>query len=148
MLINEAIAARWSGDHQFGPAGASLSMTIRRSRSTYTGTWQGTPLGPLTHVVPPVALIHLAHATLAGRLHNFRTNDPVYTCLNGRALDIFMAPQAFPDDYVVHWRGQGARCPTGTWLYPQEPRMPALRLAITALDPVITLHGTFPLPHP
>src|SRR5437763_5010282 len=27
------IAARWSGDHQFGPAGASLSMTIRRSRS-------------------------------------------------------------------------------------------------------------------
>src|SRR5439155_8240516 len=58
------------------------------------------------------------------------------------------APQEFPDDYVVYWRGQGAHCPSGTWLYPQEPRMPALRLAITALDPVITLHGTFPLPHP
>src|SRR5438477_577886 len=85
------------------------------------------------HLAPPVALTHLAHAALSGRLHHFRTNDPAYTCLNGQALDVVRAPQEFPDDYVVYRRGQGARCPTGTWLYPQEPRMPALRLAITAL---------------
>ena len=65
------IAARWSGDHQYGPAGAALTLTLHHARYTYTGTWQGRPLGPLTHVVPPGALTHLAHTPLAGQLHHF-----------------------------------------------------------------------------
>jgi len=132
------IATRWTGDRRYAPATAALTIDVRPARYTYRGTWQGAPVGPLTRI--PANDAALAGATLAGRLRAFRTDDPAYTCLNGRALDVYTA-HAFPGDYVAHSAARGTTCPAGTWLFPQQLALTSVRPASGAPGTTVTLRG-------
>lgn len=79
----------------------------------YTATWQGT-----THTltnVPNQTVEGFSDATLVGQVTNFQTDNPTYSCLNGRALNVWTAPAEFPGRYVVHNGLQGSQCVYGTW---------------------------------
>jgi hypothetical protein len=132
------MVASWSGDRQYRPAAALLTIPIRRAPYTYTGTWHGTPVGP------GGAAVHLSHATLVGQLRAYQTADPTYTCLNGQGINVYTAPRQFPGDYVVPTPGRGVRCPAGTWLFSQKPTVSPVRPQVGAPGTMVLVRGSFP----
>jgi hypothetical protein len=96
---------------------------------TYRATWAGSQEKPmpaesvdLTLIANTGPLGRLPDATPQGIVTDFQTADPVYVCLNGAPLDVWLAPQEFPKVYVV----QGG-CPgvsPGTWTFPQSGSTP------------------------
>ena len=140
------ITARWSGDSHYAPAAATLTVGVRSPSYTYSGTWQGRRVGPLTHVVPSVA--RLTGARLAGQLSRFQTADPAYACLRGKTLSLYSGSHEFSDDDVAQAQGHGAHCSSGTWLLPQAPTALPRRLVIETAGATLTLHGSFPASRP
>ncbi len=129
------------------PVSASL-VRGGRAAYTYSGTWRGRRVAPLTHVAPVVDVARLRDAAPAGRLANFNTHDPAYTCLNGRAIDVYAAPRHYPDDYAAYTPGQSGGCRTGVWLFPQ-PAIITTRQTITAQSHApVRIQGLFPAPRP
>lgn len=106
---------------------------------SYHGTYNGRVID-LAHVIN-VSVEDLPDATLVGHLTNFQTNNPYYHCLNGETLNVWVAPNEFPNDYVVHNGDEGPQCVYGTWLFPQpNPRFTGLLGSRYAtLDHVINL---------
>jgi expansin (peptidoglycan-binding protein) len=93
---------------------AAGSWVLQR---TYTGSWSGTTTPLSWHT--GVTVEGYADAKVVGQAANFQTNDPTYSCLNGKAINVFTAPKEFPGLYVVHDGLQGSMCVYGTWTFPQ-----------------------------
>jgi len=85
------------------------------STYSYTGTWLGSSY-QLTHVTN-VTVEGLPDAFVVGTITDFQTSDPSYSCLDGLAINVFLAPQEFPGEYVVHDGLQGSMCAYGTWTF-------------------------------
>jgi len=95
----------------------------------YSGSWNGRTYG-LTLVpnlevesAPGANLITYQNTSTCGglcgspvRLQNFQTNDPNVTCMNGAAINVWMAQNEFPGKHVVHV-APGTTCIGfgGTW---------------------------------
>jgi len=142
------MTARWSGDRRYGPVTTTRTIVVGAASSIDTGTWHGVGIGPLTRVLPAVAVERLPDATLAGQLSRFHTTNRTSACLNQQTLPVFTAPREFPGDDVVYVKGQGARCPAGTWLFPQGVVLAATRPLVAAADALFVLRGAFPGPRP
>ncbi len=97
-----AIAAHWSGDRHYRSADATLTIAVSRAAYSDSGTWQGRRVGPLTRVAPAVNVPRLPGAARAGQLTRFHSDDPAYRCLDGKSRAVYIAPRAYPDDYVAY----------------------------------------------
>jgi hypothetical protein len=96
------------------------SATFAASPSPYTAQviWQGQVM-QLRRLSQPIAIQELPDAVFQGRANNFQTSDPVYACLVGSSLNVYVAPSQFPGQYVV-----SGTCPGGaetTWDFPAPP---------------------------
>lgn len=139
------IGAVWSGDARFKPVSVTRPVLVIHAPYTYTGTWHGVQLAPLTRLVP--APTSLLGARKIGQILSFRTLDPAYACMDGRPSDVFVTNQ-FPDEYLVYHAGTGPQCPAGAWLFAQTPTLSGATPAAARTGTRITLHGSFPAARP
>lgn len=93
-----------------GPGAASPG------RAGASGLWNGVP-ATLT-AVPNAPVESYADAELVGQIHDFQTSARPQSCLDGEAINVWLAPREFPGLYVVHDGAQGAQCAYGTWTFP------------------------------
>lgn len=98
----------------------------------YTGTWQGGQINLAN--VPNQTIEGLPDAKLVGQLQSFQTDDPNFTSLNGRSLNVWEAPNEYPGMLVVHNGWQGPQPAYGTWTLPKpasnESAVPMLYKAV------------------
>ncbi len=95
-----------------GPAYSCYS-----SDYTYTCSWNGTPIS-LTHLCNST-MEGMPDESLVGTCNGFETDDPSQSCLNGEAINTFVAPQEFPGVYLVHNGLMGNQCTYGLWTFTQ-----------------------------
>lgn len=80
----------------------------------YTITWHGQRVR--IRLVRNVTVEKDRCHRLVGKGFNFRTNNPHYSCLNGKSLNVWVDLR-WPGFYVVHNGLQGPQCVYGTWLF-------------------------------
>ncbi len=107
-------------------AGAASAASVQKSReAAQLATVSRGPgysylagVGPWTvsmRRVRNVSVEQIRGAWLLGQV-TFHTNDPYYSCLNGRALNAWRVP-AEPGTVIVHNGDQGPQCVYGTFVY-------------------------------
>jgi hypothetical protein len=135
ILAILAVAVASLGAAVLTPAAASASTYY------YTGFWSGSQT--LTHVTN-VTVEGLPDATQVGVISDFQTNDPTYSCLNGEDLNLWTAPNEFPNEFVIHNGDQGSQCAYGTWTFPKSPT--SYYVTLSAWIPQSTVDGAPVLP--
>jgi hypothetical protein len=113
------------GGCQIGP-GSSTTKSY-----TYTGFWEG---GKQTLAkANDISQQQLSSATIQGQLNNFQTSDPVFTCLDGKSLDVYTVDNVvFRGKYLVYSVCPSAQSsassptpgPSGYWTFSQPPPPP------------------------
>ncbi|MCL4371755.1 hypothetical protein M1373_00320 [Candidatus Marsarchaeota archaeon] len=81
----------------------------------YSGRFKGRRItfnGTVDNVV-----VSFNNSAIAGNITNFRTNNPKFSCLNGTALNVWIAPNGYLGHYVVHNSHQGQQCAYITMLF-------------------------------
>ncbi len=95
----------------------SPQQISNQSSYQYSGIYNGSVV-VLTYTQPRT-IEALPDASYVGVLTNFYTNNPKYQCLNGEALNVWVAPSEYPGYYIVHNGGQGSQCAYVTLLFKQ-----------------------------
>jgi hypothetical protein len=101
------------------PSGTTLPAPTQQTRPApgagATGMWHGAVV--VLTPVANVAVESFADAELVGQIQDFETTASPQSCLNGEAINVWLAPREFPGLYVVHNGAQGAQCAYGTWTF-------------------------------
>jgi phospholipase C len=90
-----------------------LILPIHPRLPWYIGDWRGRTAALLQ--APPITLRRIADARTVGTLTRFRTNDPAFKCLDGKALTVSTATKELPGTYIVTTL-TGA-CAGATWTF-------------------------------
>ncbi len=67
---------------------------------SYTASWLNYPSSSLT-LIPSFCVECFGDSTLVGKVSNFQTQDPLFSCLDGQSLNLYSAPVEMPGLYVV-----------------------------------------------
>jgi hypothetical protein len=92
----------------------------------YTTTCVFTPINAsslgATRTVTPATICNLTveglpDAKLVGTCSSFTTNNPAAACLNGSSLNVWVAPNEYGSQLVIHNGYQGRQCTYGCWSF-------------------------------
>ncbi|MGC8652083.1 MAG: hypothetical protein ACP5UH_02425 [Candidatus Micrarchaeia archaeon] len=100
-----------------GIPSTSNASVANQSSYEYSGMYNGSIV--LLTYTQQRAIEDLPDAALAGTLQNFYTNNPAYECLDGKSLNVWIAPSEYPGEYIVYNGAQGAQCAYATLLFAQ-----------------------------
>jgi len=112
---NATILGNLANDFNFNqPPRKPLLLPTHPRLPKYTGNWHDQPTVLLQS--PPITLTKLPDARHIRTLTRFHTNDPTYTCLNGKTLTVSTATTELPNTNIVTTT-RTSHCPTATWTF-------------------------------
>lgn len=105
--------------------GGSSTSTCAPSKWGYTATWKSTTqstTGPISVTLTDICNQTIQNPQTTGSfITNFQTEDPHFKCLNGSSLNVWTAPDQFPNRYIAQGECTDASGTVGEWTFPYPP---------------------------
>jgi len=138
------LEAYWSLSPRARPVVVRLTSRVHQAASLIYAVQRSHRFGPLVRVLLPPAPTQLASAHLAGVASLSASRMMPSLCAGKRKVLLYRNVATLPGEIVLVAPGSGPRCPTATWITPQEPIIALSQTRAGKAGDPITLAGSFP----